>query len=111
MLARPTVIHRNTLFLIAAKSIMAGAYILMVILNTNLIFLHSGIEGCSDYENWFDTIGGNCLVYNPLLCAHAATLLWCLHRAGPALYEHLTEKDLGLAPPHRTLLALACASL
>ena len=42
---------------------MPGTYIPMIIINTNLIFLHSGIV-CHDYEGWVDSDGYGCDEYN-----------------------------------------------
>ena len=45
----------------------------MVILNSNLIFLHPWIVVCSDYEGWLDKEGDGCNVYvSKYACANAA---------------------------------------
>ena len=44
----------------------------MVILNNNLIFLHSWTVGCFDYENWVDNDGDGCNGYEAWHCSSAA---------------------------------------
>ena len=51
---------------------MDGAYLLMVILNNNLIFLRSWTVGCFDYENWVDNDGDGCNGYEAFHCGSAA---------------------------------------
>ena len=49
-----------------------GTNILMVILNNNLIFFHSGIGGCRDDDSWVDKNGAGCGSYFTALCTDAA---------------------------------------